>query len=63
MISNRHQKIWIRVTSEPYFEDYVRETYQIREDRGDNDQQKEDIDDSSSMVQQRWASSLEQVSG
>ncbi len=35
----------IRVTSEPYFEDYVRETYQIREDRGDEDQEKEDVDD------------------
>jgi hypothetical protein len=36
----------IRVTSEAHFEDYVRETYQIRQERGDDNEEKEDIDDS-----------------
>ncbi len=36
----------MKVTSEPHFEDYVRETYHTRQDRGDYKQQKEEIDDS-----------------
>ncbi len=36
----------IRVTSEPHFEDYVREMYQIRQERGDYNEDQQDIDDS-----------------
>ena len=35
----------IRVTSEPYFEDYVRDTYHIREGTQDEDQDNEDLKD------------------
>ena len=36
----------IRVTSEPYFEDYVRDTHHIRAGTQDEDQDNEDLKDS-----------------